>query len=353
MAKERIVWIDALNIMACAGVFLLHCTNKEVHAFSGTPSANWYIGLFTHSFVLWPVNIFFMLSGFTLMRKSLIHDNRQDAWGGVKTFYMRRWQRLGVPLILWNLFYMCVHIFTLYLKGEPMETIPTLVRKFVLFEYNGFMWFFVPLILIYLSMPFLAVFVLNAGRKLLRLFLITGLLLSWIPPLDADFTARNTLADIYLLGSRFLYFTVLGYYVGHYEISRATGRRIYMTGILSMIVMYAGTALLTLYAPGHYKYFLQYTNVPCILSATAVFLFVKNYDWQRLLARLHIREESLAHYSSLSLGIYLVQSIGFKALHYFKIPESVILIRFVVMYAFCVLIVWVMKRIPLVKGLVP
>ena len=84
MTKERIVWIDALNIMACAGVLLLHCTNKEVHAFSGTPSANWYIGLFTHSFVMWPVNVFFMLSGFTLMRKSLIHENRQDAWGGGK-----------------------------------------------------------------------------------------------------------------------------------------------------------------------------------------------------------------------------------------------------------------------------
>lgn len=81
MAKERIVWIDALNIMACAGVLLLHCTNKEVHAFSGTHSANWYIGLFTHGFVLWPVNIFFMPSGFTLMRKSLIHGSRQDAWG--------------------------------------------------------------------------------------------------------------------------------------------------------------------------------------------------------------------------------------------------------------------------------
>ena len=58
-----------------------------------------------------------------------------------------------------------------------METIPTLVRKFVLFEYNGFMWFFVPLILIYLSTSFLAVFVLNAGRYMLKTFLIIGFIL--------------------------------------------------------------------------------------------------------------------------------------------------------------------------------
>lgn len=64
--KERLVWIDVLNIVACAGVLLLHCTNAQVHGFSGTPSADWFIGLTTHSFFLWPVNVFFMISGFTL-----------------------------------------------------------------------------------------------------------------------------------------------------------------------------------------------------------------------------------------------------------------------------------------------
>ena len=82
MDKSRIVWIDVLNIVACAGVLLLHCTNREVHHFMGIPSVNWFIGLFTHSFVLWPVNIFFMISGFTLMRKSLISISNPLVWGG-------------------------------------------------------------------------------------------------------------------------------------------------------------------------------------------------------------------------------------------------------------------------------
>lgn len=94
MDKSRIVWIDVLNIVACAGVLLLHCTNREVHHFMGTPSVNWFIGLFTHSFVLWPVNIFFMISGFTLMRKSLISINNHWVFfflgGGVKSFYIKR-----------------------------------------------------------------------------------------------------------------------------------------------------------------------------------------------------------------------------------------------------------------------
>lgn len=239
------------------------------------------------------------------------------------------------------------------MKGEPLETIPMLVQKFVLFEYNGFMWFFVPLMLIYLSMPFLAVFVLNSERKLLRLFLIIGLLLSWISPLCENFTVKHSLVDIYLMGSRFMYFIVLGYYIGHYEISKFTCRKIYVLAVLSMLIMFVGTFLLTLHTPEHYRYFLSYTNLPCTLSAVAIFLFAKYYNWQRLFTRFHIKEESLARYSSLSLGIYLIQALGFKVLGYFDALESAVLIRFVVMYACCVITVWVMKKVPLVKRIVP
>ena len=340
-----------LNIVACAGVLLLHCTNREVHHFMGIPSVNWFIGLFTHSFVLWPVNIFFMISGFTLMRKSLISISNPLV--GVKSFYIKRWQRLGMPLIIWNFFYMCLHILTLHMKGDPLETASMSVQKFVLFEYNGFMWFFVPLILIYLSMPFVAVLVINSDRKLLRQFLIIGLLLSWIPPLSEDFTVRSTLADIYLLGPRFLYFTILGYYVGHYEIDKATRSKIYAAGLLSMVSIYIGTALLSLYAPEHYGYFLSYTNLPCTLSAVAVFLFVKYHDWQQILFRLCIKQESLVRYSSLSFGVYLIQALGFKILNYFDILEQAILVRFIIMYILCIIIVWLMKKTPIVKRLVP
>lgn len=70
-SNQRIVWVDALNIVACAGVLLLHCTNNQVHNFSGTPSWDWYVGLFTHSTFLWPVDVFFMLSGYTIIRSDI------------------------------------------------------------------------------------------------------------------------------------------------------------------------------------------------------------------------------------------------------------------------------------------
>ena len=82
MEIKRLVWIDVLNIIACAGVLLLHCTNDQVHGFSGTPSADWFIGLTTHSFFLWPVNVFFMISGFTLTSHLALTDYNNFFLGG-------------------------------------------------------------------------------------------------------------------------------------------------------------------------------------------------------------------------------------------------------------------------------
>ena len=117
--------------------------------------------------------------------------------------------------------------------------------------------------------------------------------------------------------------------------------------------MYAGTALLSLHAHEHYSYFLSYTNLPCTLSAAAVFLFVKYHDWQRLLTRLYIKQESLARHSSLSLGVYLIQALGFKTLDYFDMLKSAVLVRFAIMYILCIITVWLMKKIPIAKRLVP
>lgn len=93
MENKRLVWIDVLNIVACAGVLLLHCTNGQVHGFSGTPSLDWYIGLTTHSFFLWPVNVFFMISGFTLVSHLASTDYNKS--GGGKTILPQKTEASG------------------------------------------------------------------------------------------------------------------------------------------------------------------------------------------------------------------------------------------------------------------
>lgn len=348
--EKRLVWIDILNIVACAGVLLLHCTNSQVHGFSGTPSLNWYIGLTTHSFFLWPVDVFFMISGFTLIRTSILINNNNSE--GIKQFYGRRLKRLAIPLISWNILYMIHYLMYSYRHGMEVLPIIELIRKFIFFDYNGFMWFFVPLILIYLSMPFFAIFILNSNRYILKLYLIIGLMMGCLPPISSSFTGDTSIHDIYLMGSRFLYFIVAGYYIGHFEISRKTRKRLYIFSVASAIIIFIGTMYLTLYIPNHYDYFLAYTNIPCTITAMGVFCFFKHHDWEKTLAALRLNKAAIAHYSGLSLGIYLIQGVWFTIIGHFHIYDYNMLMKFIVMYIVCVISVWIIKYIPLVKKIV-
>lgn len=350
MEKKRLVWIDVLNIVACAGVLLLHSTNGQVHGFSGTPSLNWYIGLTTHSFFLWPVDVFFMISGFTLIRTSVLTENN-NLWG-VKRFYNRRLKRLAIPLLAWNVLYMALYFLRTHIDGVDLLPINELLIKFCLFDYNGFMWFFVPLILIYLSLPFFAVFVLKSDRSLLRLFLIIGLVLGCIPPLSGTFTTRSGLSDIYIMGSRFLYFIVAGYYIGNFDISKGTRKRLYVCSVASGIFMFVGTMYLTLHYPEHYRYFLSYTNIPCCITAMGVFTFFKYHDWEKTMATVRLKAVDAARFSSFSLGIYLIQGAWFTVLGHFHICDDNLMMRFVIMYLLCIISIWSMKHIPVCKRIV-
>ena len=234
-----------------------------------------------------------------------------------------------------------------YIDGENVLPITEILTKFCLFDFNGFMWFFVPLILIYLSLPFFAVFVLNSDRQLLRLFLIMGLVLGCIPPLSAIFTTRSGLSDIYIMGSRFLYFIVAGYYIGNFDISKETRRRLYACTVASGIIMFIGTMCLTLYFPEHYRYFITYTNIPCTITALGVFTFFKYHDWENTLGAVRLKAADAARYSSFSLGIYLIQGAWFTVIGHLHICDDKMLLRFALMYLFCVISVWTIKHIPI------
>lgn len=62
-----------------------------------------------------------------------------------------------------------------------------------------------------------------------------------------------------------------------------------------------------------------------------------------------INTGTLATISSLSLGIYLVQMLGFRVINYIPIISDYSLLLFVAMYVVSISMVWIMKHIPLVN----
>ena len=89
--------------------------------------------------------------------------------------------------------------------------------KVLTFKANGFMWFFMPLIVIYLSMPFLSLFVVNAKKIILDWYMVLGLVLPTISQILYPQSLRDS---YYVFGTGYLYFVVAGYYIGTMELPK-------------------------------------------------------------------------------------------------------------------------------------
>ena len=71
--KQRVVYYDLLNIVACIAVVFLH---SNVMVFSYSSGKNWAIGLGLEVLFYWAVPIVLMLSGANLMGYRKRYDNR-------------------------------------------------------------------------------------------------------------------------------------------------------------------------------------------------------------------------------------------------------------------------------------
>lgn len=247
---------------------------------------------------------------------------------------------------------MAFYLVQQYKNGCVSDEPLVLLEKFCSFEYNGHMWFFVPLICIYISIPFLAVFALNSKRHILKLYIIISLLICAFSPLNSDFTVRSSIQDIFIFGTRFTVYAIAGYYFGNYNVCYKTRKAIYGLGGLSIVTMLLGTALLSIYLPSHYNYFIAYTNIPCTILAYSVFIYFRYTDWQFVLGKIRLKSEQVAFMSSLSLGIYLIQNLFFNVFNHIYFLKNNMLLTFVLMYMSCMLTVWLLKQIPIIRKIV-
>lgn len=368
--RNREAWVDALNILACAGVLLLHCTNSEIHDFSGQFSVGWFTGLFTHSFFIWPVNVFFMLTGYTLIRRSMLQiKTKQD----LAAFYKKRCSRIVIPILFWNMVYMALFLYANRLNFGVNMNAYDVFSKFMQLQFNTTLWFFIPLITIYICLPFFAYMLLSMTREMQKCFLIIGLTIIGFTPYIISLNL-NSLSNLFPLGSSYFIIAALGYYIGNHHISTHTTHLILLGSAASILLIIAGTTYLSLYVPSQYRLFINYLNYPCIVLSVGVFLFFKtkaclifptNSGCQ---TDTSVRTSSectgggkavfisiLHKMHSLSLGVYLIQVfimvIIKKTIPLFQ-DSNYGLLLFIIMYPLCLSCTYLIKKTPILKLIV-
>lgn len=101
------------------------------------------------------------------------------------------------------------------------------------------------------------------------------------------------------------------------------------------------------------SFVIGYTSPFCFVTSLAVFILFKNIDWETVISRIHISPAVFTNISSCSLGIYLIHG-GIRS---FSNHHNLILtnpyIGAILLYVLSLSIVWTMKKIPILKYIVP
>lgn len=340
MSTKRVAYFDLLNVAACVAVVALHC-NQMVHTWQ--PGKNWLFALLIETVFYWAVPIFFMLTGATLMR----YRDRYST----KTFFERRFKRTAIPFLAWSLILflaICVPI-----NGAHLG-IRTFLNMMLNNQIEQVYWFFFPLFSLYLALPMISLLA-NHKNTILYGVAASFILVSVMPYLcqlgGVNWTGAISVPSF---GGMLLY-VGLGYLLSSTDVDDRTTKLVYILGILGTVFRFVFTAAMSEPAGAVDRLFFNYSAFPAVLQATAVFLFVKNLDLSRLQGR---TTAALSELSACSFGVYLIHKpvLDHVVLGLMNVPVQSAALRTVgvlAVYLGCVLIVYVLKKIPVIKEILP
>ena len=150
--KSRVAYYDILNVVACISVVFLH-SNKYFHTLEKDDW--WWWRVLVEVVFFYAVPVFFMLSGATLIGYRERYTTR--------TFFKKRFLRTFIPFIFWSVIFYGIYI---AIVGIEKVSLNGIIQNLTTgnIPYTNY-WFFIPLFLFYIFMPFLSAMVLNLSRR--------------------------------------------------------------------------------------------------------------------------------------------------------------------------------------------
>ena len=342
--NERIIYFDILNIIACISVILLHC-NGIVHTYSTARA--WKTSLVVEVVCFWAVPVFLMLTGATLMR----YRERYDT----KTFFKKRVLKVVIPFIFWSIFMIiCKNaIGELQVKDWSIREILNIIT---LNQQESTYYFMFIIIGVYLTLPILSILSDEKYRKILW-YIVVGMFItkSCLPLIFnvLEITYNNYLS---ILFDSYIIFVILGYLISTMKINKKHRYIIYAMGIGACIFRYGVTYYLSTRDGVVNRLLFDYIQFHSVFLAVAVFVFIKNIQWDKIFKTSESRY-ILTQISSCSFGIYLIHKL---VMHYEikLVVADIYSIKWriggaILTYIVCLCIVYVLKKIPILKKIVP
>lgn len=338
--KGRKVHLDVLNILACISVIYLHVNGAAFWNFSY--DEYWFSGVVIESLFYFAVPIFIMITGI-----NLIDYNERDS---LKIYFRKRIVKTVIPFLFWSLVFLIRKESWAELL-QVKETIDLILNTRVEPVY----WFFIPLFAAYLSIPVLSEIPKANRKKIFGYIAIIGIIfISILPGIFALLNVPYNYQLTMIVAEGFLLYVVLGYWIENYKLANKYKYIIYALGVVGLLIHLFGTYYLSI-ASGRINGMMKgYMNFPTLFYSLAIFYSIKSISFDGLSKEF---STYLSKMSSCSLGIYLIHMYiihcAFKYLEFDKLNLTTRVFLPLLIYVVCLIIVFYVRKIPVIKKVFP
>jgi surface polysaccharide O-acyltransferase-like enzyme len=342
--------VDLIRSFAIALVIMLHAAKEPItiaDIMSPEGVTLWWTTNIYDSLARPAVPLFVMLSGALLLQPAKLGEP-------LGVFFKKRLNRIALPFLFWGAAYFAWRFFV---YGEALSA-DSILQGVLTGPYVHF-WFFYLLIGLYLITPVLRALVACIDRKIFRFFLILWFLGTAIMPLLSLFSVYHLNSNVFLLTGWLGYF-LLGAYALKARVRPVVLCALLVAGLACTIF---GTYLVVGTMGEQYsQFFHDAYSFSMIGASVALFLLLAAFPSSTLEERFPRGSRVLRLISQNTIPIYLFHMMVLEALQkgFFGFQISLATMNPIlevplitaVTLLICLVVIYPLKKIPLVKKLI-
>ena len=342
-SKGLLDYISFVKIISAFAVIILHTNMDSFENFKN--GKKWIYFNFIEQFFIFGVPFFVLCIGATLL-------DFNEKYGLIE-YFKRRLLKVVVPLIGWNIisYYYKVY-FVKSMKKEKFDIV-NILKIFYENKLYGLFYSFHIFITTYMIIPLLAYVEKNKKLEIYSYCFVTLLISQSLIPYIIDISP-NKFNWPYNIDAGYIIYIFSGYLIQNYEFSKSIKIFIYMIGIFCFLVQFIGTYVLTFrHKKTSWKH-IGYLKFPTVVYCNSLFLFIKENCF--LIFKI-INKNIINKLGSLTIGPFFLH---WPVIDFFnKYPYLIFNINIfsfcggTLICVLCFTLTYILKKIPIIKYLVP
>lgn len=292
--KYKRVYANYIRALAACAVVQMHSVGGYLYTFDPTanPDVRFLTADIIYGHLRWATPFFILISGALLLNPS-----KQES---IAVFLKKRLRRVLIPFAFWG----TIYLLYLYRGNMYYGTWPELKDVLNTIFYNDiyFHLWFIPMITgLYLLTPTFRIFIQNAKRIDIEYFLVLSFTITAL---------QHFLPGIifikYIGWMGYIGFYVLGYYLSAFPIKRSWKKVIYPLALAMPLTGAFITWWLTKQAGEYDARVYVYSSPNVVIMIFALFLFLKDFDWDTFGDRYPRIHRAFNRMADLSYGVYFI-----------------------------------------------